>query len=32
MSDVELKYAIAVLIGIALAVGIVAFVKYLIDH
>ena len=32
MSGVELKYAIAVLIGIALAVGIVAFVKYLIDH
>jgi len=32
MSGVELKYAIAVLIGIVLAVGIVAFVKYLIDH
>jgi len=29
---VELKVAIVVLIGIVLAIGIVVFVKYLIDH
>jgi len=32
MSSVELKVAIIVLIGIVLAIGIAAFVKYLIDR